>query len=110
MLDVATTGNFGTSVTIGGGSALTTSNVPPIYNHSGTAEAAPHMVRDTCTLGTNCSITLTGSAVFSGTTYDCWARDATTPANAVTVTITSPSAFAFTGTGTDVISYVCAGH
>jgi hypothetical protein len=102
--------NFFGGVTVGGGSLLLTSDVPPAYNHSGTIEAAPHIVRDTCTLGTSCSITLTGSAVFSGTTYDCFPRDVTTPANAVTVTITSGNALAFTGTGTDVVNYVCVGH
>ena len=83
----------------------------PTYNSAGTKQSSPHSVKDSCTLGTNCSITLTGAAVFtSNTSYDCWTRDATTPANAVTVTRTSGSAVAFAGTGTDVINYFCWGN
>lgn len=85
--------------------------VPATYNAAGTQQTGVHLVKDTCTLGTSCAITLAGSAVFtSGTSYDCWARDATTAANAVTVTRTSGTALAFTGTGTDVINYVCIGN
>lgn len=85
--------------------------VPGIFSAAGTQQTNAHIVKDTCTLGTNCNITLAGAAAFtSNTSYDCWARDATTPANAVTVTRTSGSALAFTGTGTDVINYECVGN
>ncbi|HEV7522993.1 MAG TPA: hypothetical protein VGP89_17965 [Candidatus Angelobacter sp.] len=84
---------------------------PITRNAAGTQQVATHIVKDTCTLGTSCSVTLAGSSVFtSNATYDCFPRDATTPANAVTVTRTSGSALAFTGTGTDVINYVCVGN
>lgn len=84
---------------------------PTTYNAAGTQQTNAHLVKDTCTLGTSCSITLTGGAAFtSNATYDCWTRDATAPANAVTVTRTSGTALAFTGTGTDVINYVCVGN
>ena len=84
---------------------------PTTYNAAGTQQVNTHLVWGTCTLGTSCDITLAGSAVFtSNTSYDCWPRDATTPANAVTVTRTSGSALAFTGTGTDVVNYFCVGN
>lgn len=84
---------------------------PTTYNAAGTQQTNTHIVRDTCTLGTSCAITLTGAAVFTNnTSYDCWPRDNTTPANAVTVTRTSGSALAFTGTGVDVINYFCLGN
>lgn len=80
-----------------------------VYNHSGTLQALSHTVSDTCTLGTNCGVTLTGSAVFtSSSSYRCAASDATA-ANAVRVNQTSGSAVTFTGTGTDVVSYLCIG-
>jgi hypothetical protein len=83
---------------------------PTTYNGAGTQATNVHLVKDTCTLGTNCSVRLSASAAFtSSTSYDCWARDATTPANAVRVTRTSGSAIAFTGSGTDVINFLCAG-
>lgn len=86
-------------------------SIAPLYNISGTVQASAHSVKGTCTLGTNCSVTLSGSAVFSSnTSYDCWARDDTTAANAVTITRTSGSAIAFTGTGTDVINFFCTGN
>jgi len=83
---------------------------PTIYNASGTQQTNIHIVKDTCTLGTNCSIALSGGAAFtSSTSYDCWARDATTPANVVTVMRSSGSAVVFAGSGRDVISFFCAG-
>ena len=84
--------------------------VPTTYNHSGTQQTATHLVRDRCTLGTDCSVTLAGSAVFtSSSTYDCVAIDRT-GANAVQFSPSSGSAFALTGTGTDTVSYVCVGN
>lgn len=90
--------------------AIVRSSAPETYNHSGTVQAATHLVRDRCTLGTDCSVTLTGSAVFtSSSTYDCVASDRTSAA-AVMFAPSSGSAFALTGTGTDTISYLCFGN
>lgn len=84
--------------------------VPATYNHSGTQQTGVHIVEDVCTLGTSCSVTLTGAAVFtSSATYNCAATDQT-GANAVKFAPSSGSAFALTGTGTDVISYICVGN
>lgn len=84
--------------------------VPTTYDHSGTQQTATHVVKDRCTLGTDCSVTLAGSAVFtSSSSYDCTALDRT-GANAVKFAPSSGSAFALTGTGTDTISYVCVGN
>lgn len=84
--------------------------VPATYNHSGTQQTAVHMVIDTCTLGTNCAVTLSGSAVFtSSSSYQCGATDET-GANAIKFAPSSGSAFTLTGTGTDVLSYICVGN
>lgn len=80
------------------------------YNHSGTKQASPHIVIDTCTLGTDCAVTLTGSAVFtSSTSYVCVVQDDTAAA-ATKVVQSSGSAFTITGTGTDVLRYICLGN
>ena len=74
--------------------------VPVTYNHSGTQQTNAHIVEDSCTLGTNCNITLTGAAVFtSSSSYMCTATDQT-GANAVKFAPSSGSVFALTGTGT----------
>ncbi len=97
--------NNGTSTDVAG-----LSEVPQVYNHSGTIEASAHIVQDSCVLGTNCSVTLAGSAIFtSSTTYTCTANDDSS-ISAVGVTQTSGSAVAFTGTGVDTIRYVCVGN
>lgn len=84
--------------------------VPTTYNHSGTQQTAAHIVEDSCTLGTSCSVTLTGSAVFtSSSSYQCTAADQTA-ANAVKFAPSSGSAFSLTGTGTDLLSYICIGN
>jgi hypothetical protein len=84
--------------------------VPTTYNLGGTQQTAVHIVRDHCTLGTSCSVTLTGSAVFtSSTSYECSGVDETAIA-AVRFAPSSGSAFALTGTGTDVISFICVGN
>ena len=82
---------------------------PVTYEISGTQDANPHLVRGFCTLGSNCSITLVGSAIFSATAnYNCIAQDETAAA-ATKVVRSSASAFVLTGTGTDNLSYVCVG-
>jgi hypothetical protein len=86
--------------------------VGPLYNTAGTPITATnvHWVYGTCTLGTSCSITLTGAAVYTGATqYRCSATDETSAA-AVKFAPSSGSAFALTGTGTDVLSFICAGY
>lgn len=85
--------------------------VIPVMNHSATAVNAStlHIVRDTCTLGTNCNVTFTGAAVFADTNYVCSAQD-TTAAAATRANIGSASTVTFTGTGTDVLIYTCIGN
>ncbi len=83
---------------------------PTTYTHAGTQLTGTHVVADVCTLGTSCSVTLTGSAVFtSSSSYQCAATDQTAAA-AVKFLPSSGSAFALTGTGTDVLSYHCVGN
>jgi hypothetical protein len=83
---------------------------PVTYNAAGTQQTNTHVVVDTCTLGTNCAVTFSGSAAFSsGTTYRCTANDATA-ANAVKVQNISNAAVTFTGTGTDVVAFICIGN
>lgn len=83
---------------------------PFTVSHAGTQLVGPHIVQDQCTLGTSCSVTLVGSAIFADTNYVCMARDVTTAANVVTIAKTSVSQIDFTGTGTDVIEYICNGR
>lgn len=86
---------------------LTTS--PTTYDHNGNQRTNTHAIFDACTLGTDCAITLSGSAVFSSSSsYGCFAID-TTAAAAVRLQRTSGSQFTFTGTGTDVLLYMCMG-
>ncbi len=76
---------------------------------SGTVAPSPHSVFGTCTLGTNCSVTLTGSAAYSSaTSYVCTAVDQTTIA-AVQVNQTASNGFTITGNATDVIGFTCNG-
>lgn len=85
--------------------------VPATYNAAGTQQTAVHLVVDTCTLGTNCGITLSGAAAFtSATTYSCSCHDQTTPTNACNINQTGGGAITITGTGTDVIRYWCGGN
>lgn len=80
------------------------------YNAAGTVQTAVHIVQDTCTLGTNCSVTLSGSAAFNNSnSYHCTCSDATS-VNACRVNQTSGRAVTFTGTGRDAIHFICIGH
>ena len=81
-----------------------------VVNHSGTQQTSPHIVQDSCTLGTDCAVTLTGSAVYTNSTsYTCTCADDTAIA-ACSVAQASGSAFTITGTGTDAIRYICVGN
>jgi hypothetical protein len=81
-----------------------------VYNAAGTQQTAAHVVADTCTLGTNCAVTFSGSAVFtSASSYSCSCTDQTAT-NACRGNQSSGTAVTFTGTGTDVLRYVCTGN
>lgn len=109
-------GNSYNGTTVSGVKSITNfcfrcNSISPIaYTGAGVLVLGTHAVFGSCTLGTNCSITLTNSAVYtSASSYVCTAADQTA-ANAVRVNQTSGSAFAITGTGTDVIGYSCLGN
>ncbi len=107
-----TTGTSGQNLQTDGANPQVTSWVTPVksYNHSGTLQTVSHMVQDSCTLGTDCGVTLASSAVYTNSTsYTCVCDDATA-INACRVNQTSGSAFTITGNGTDVIRYVCVGN
>jgi hypothetical protein len=115
---ISTTGQF--TSTLAGGTApfvitsttpvANLTSAPLIYNHSGTQRVNGHHIVDSCTLGTDCAVTLVGAAIYtSGSTYECHALD-TTAAAAVKVVLTDGSHFTFTGTGTDVLTYGCSGY
>lgn len=105
-----TAGSANQALLTNGSGVTSWTTIPLLYNHSGTQQTVAHIIRDRCTLGTDCAITLTGSAVFtSSSTYDCTVADRT-GANAVQFNPTSGSAFTLTGTGTDTLSYVCVGN
>ncbi len=79
------------------------------YNAAGTQQVLGHVVFGTCTIGTSCSITLTGAAAFTSTaTYYCSATDRTSAA-ATKIVNTAAGTVDITGTGTDVIGYICFG-
>jgi hypothetical protein len=84
--------------------------IGPIYNGGGLFQnLSPHLVSDSCTLGTNCSVTLAGPSVFTNSgSYQCTCTDRTSAA-ACEFVPSSGSAFTLTGTGTDVLGYVCVG-
>lgn len=82
---------------------------PTTYNHSGTQQTNAHDIVDSCTLGTDCAVTLAGAAVYtSSTSYTCLAQDQTAAA-ATKVVQSAGNAFTITGTGTDSIRYHCSG-
>jgi hypothetical protein len=85
--------------------------IGPIYDINGNLQnKLPHTLYGSCTLGTNCVITLTGNSVYSfSNSYTCNAQD-TTAAAATQVVNNSNSQFTITGTGTDVINYSCVGN
>lgn len=90
---------------------LRSAKISATYNAAGTIQTGVHMVQDTCTLGTNCGVTLAGSAAFTNaTSYTCTCHDQTTPLNACGVNQTAGNGFTITGTGTDVIRYQCIGN
>lgn len=81
-----------------------------VMNHSGTVQASAHMVQDTCTLGTDCAVTLTGAATYTNqNTYTCVCQDEDVAA-ACKVVQGAGNSFTITGTGTDVIRYACVGN
>ncbi len=98
----------GTQGNVGG--ELRSTRIAATYNAAGTLQTSVHIIEDTCTLGSNCAVTLTGAAAFtSSSSYRCTATDATA-ANAVRVNQASGTSVTFTGTGTDVINFVCVGN
>lgn len=100
-------GTSSTSTYLGDG----LSNCLSVVGHTGTVLTGTgvHIVQDTCVLGTSCSVTLSGTAVFtSSTSYTCVAAD-NTATDPVEVTQSSGTAVVFTGTGTDTLRYICVG-
>jgi hypothetical protein len=98
----------GTQGNVGG--EVRSTRIAATYNAAGTLQTTVHLIEDTCTLGTSCAVTLTGSAAFTtASSYRCTATDATA-ANAVRVNQASGTSVTFTGTGTDVINFVCIGN
>lgn len=81
-----------------------------VANASGTPQSGSHWLFGSCRLGLNCSITLSGSAVFTNaSSYVCTAVNQTA-ASPVRVTQTSGTGFVITGNGTDVVGYSCVGN
>ncbi|MFJ1251904.1 hypothetical protein [Cupriavidus sp. CuC1] len=101
--------NGSTKVT--GAISATTTGTMPMYGTTGAAVNAPHMVSGSVSLsGGSATVTLSGSAVYSGTNgYVCTANDATA-ANPVSVQNQSGSSVRFVGTGSDAVTFLCAGN
>ena len=85
--------------------------VPTTYNAAGTQQTAAKLVTGTATLsGGTVTVTLSGSAVYTGAgTYQCTGTDQTA-INAVRIANTNGTTFVITGTTTDVIGYICLGN
>lgn len=83
----------------------------PLYIGDGTKQLSPHIVHDTCAIGSTCApFTLGADAVFTNSTsYTCTAQD-TTAAAATKIVQASGSQFTITGTGTDTVRFVCVGN
>lgn len=84
----------------------------PVYNATGTLQTGYHSVVGTYTLvaGT-VTITLTGSAIFGGTTnYQCFANDNGAAVAATSTQNVSASSFKVFGTLTDTGTYFCTGN
>lgn len=85
-------------------------NCVPVYGITGTLSTAAHTVIASCVLGTSCSVTLSGAAVFtSSSSYQCSCVDQTSAA-ACKFAPSSGTAFALTGTSTDTLSFICVGN
>ncbi len=83
---------------------------PQWMTTAGTSFQNAHTVIGTCTLGTNCAVTLVGASGYTnGANFVCTAVD-NTAAAAVKVVNTSANTFTITGTGTDQISFICVGN
>ena len=118
-IGAATTGNQITSTLATGTAPFSIASTTPVanlttvpltYNHSGIQQTATHLVVDSCTLGTDCSVTLAGAAAFtSSSSYSCVCQEETAMASCKVVQ-TSGSRFAITGKGTDTIRYFCTGN
>ncbi len=86
------------------------SGMGAVANVSGMPQSGAHWVFGSCRLGTNCSVTLSGSAVFrSASSYVCTAVDQTS-ASPVRVAQTSGDAFVITGAAGDMVGYTCVGN
>lgn len=86
--------------------------VPTTYNAGGTQQTAAHIVFGSTTLsGGTATVTLSGSAVFTGAaTYTVTAENNTSATNTHGITQNSGSSFTITGTGTDVIRWIAVGN
>lgn len=85
--------------------------VPITYNSAGAQQVNTKIVSDiTALTAGSATVTLTGAAVFTGsTTYQVIAVDVTA-ANAVQIVKTSGSQFTITGTGGDIIGWIAIGN
>jgi hypothetical protein len=82
----------------------------PVYNSSGSAIAAPHMVTGTVVVSGTGSVTLSGSAAFSSAgSYVCTVTPAI-PATAIGVQYTSGNTFVLNGAVTGPVNYICVGN
>jgi len=82
----------------------------PVYNSSGTAQNAPHMVTGTAFVNGNAMISLTGSAVFSNPgSFTCTASMQNSAAF-VGVQYLSGNSFTLYGNIPGNVSYICVGN
>ena len=85
----------------------------PVYNNSGTAQFAPHMVTGTVAVSGVGNVTLSGAAAFSSAgSYTCTATMQTSSpaANAVGVEYISGASFNLYCSAAANVSYICVGN
>lgn len=107
-------GNFNGKVNVTGNLTVTGTGAMPVYNPSGTARNAPHMVTGKVVAdssGTS-SVSLTGPASFSSVdSYTCTGAMVTgiSPPSAVGVEYVGSSSFNLYSAPSATISYICVG-
>jgi hypothetical protein len=105
-------GNFAGNVTVSGNLTVSGAGAMPVYNASGTAQAAPHMVTGTVAVNPAANVSLSGSAAFSDAgSYTCTATiNGVPPASLpVGVQYISGSSFNLYSNTAANVSYICVG-
>jgi hypothetical protein len=105
-------GNFNGKVNVSGDLTVSGSGAMPVYNSSGTAKNAPHMVTGTVAVNPAANVSLSGVAAFtSAGSYTCTAtvHAASPTVPPVGVEYVSGSSFNLYSNTAATVSYICVG-